>query len=229
MSLSSISGHTQYACRPAATSARMRAMTSSRRRAATSLVTTGESPGRHLVDDRHIEIRQVTHRQRARYRRAPSISMCGAPAPRRRRGREARAVAARRTDAVRRRSPGRAAEADRLLDQRVRADDQARSRPARRRLRAALVLRAETPDQPVHCARRAVRATARCAGSAARPGSRSAPSAPPASPLRRPCGRQSGDHCLAAADIALHEAMHRNGAQDPLRPRAIRAVAPLSA
>ena len=44
-SLSSISGHTQYTCRPCATWSAMRAMTSSRRLSDTSLVTMGVRPG----------------------------------------------------------------------------------------------------------------------------------------------------------------------------------------
>ncbi len=186
----------------------MRATTSSRRRVGDQLGDHRRAAGRQFVDDRDIEVREVAHRQRARYRRGRQHQHVG---------REAFGSAVAQSEPLGNAKAvllvndrqSESLEADRILDQRVCADHQLR----RAAWRPAAAPRAwphgEAPDEPgradaqrlqplrdateVLLGQQLGRCHQRCL------------------PAGLDCARrgQRSHHGLAAADIALHQPLHR--------------------
>ena len=217
-SLSATSGTTTKVWRPAAASAARKASIfgSADGRGARC----GSAPARRqLADGADRQVAVEGERQRARDGRGGQGQHVRLPRPRP--SPAAPRAAPRRSDAARRRPPGRAGEVDRLADHRVGADHDL-GLPGRDGVvdLAACAPPAASP-RGTRRGRPARRAVAPGRGGAAAPGSRSAPSAPPAS---RPHGarqRDRGDGRLAAAHVALQQPAHRLGRRRG-RPRSRR-------
>ncbi len=197
----------------------MRSTTSARR-------SSGEHHGAHrraarrqLVDDRDVEVGVGRHRQRARDRRRRHDELVrhlrAAPALLR----AAAAAAARRSGAARRRSTSaRSLELHALLEQRMRADDDAAPRrwpPPRARCGACAP--AASPDSSATVTpsgRNQASSVRQCCSASSSVGAISAACRPLPTRAR---GGGRGDHGLAAADVALHQPHHRQLAREVAR------------
>ena len=181
---SSISVHTQYACRPSAQAARMRSITSRAARSADRDGLHRRASRRQLVDHRHVEIGVGASSPACAESASRSSPADAAPrSPRARPCRAAPGAGARRSGAARRRSRARARGTRRLPASAHACRSRSRAPSATAsRARCARALPVDLAGQPDDAhAERLAAMRGNCA-SAARRAVRSAPSARPAGP-----------------------------------------------